>query len=288
MLLPPDYEFPPQTNTISLADLTRVSIVPEHSFSMNFRLRAKTAVVLLVLADAAGLARLPSINFGGAPGAPGADFSTLSRLFAGHTGFTAKSEVRMYDKSHQETIRAAMNFSYLENKIRIEIDVTRMKNKDLPPGIADQLEQMGMDQVVMLIRPDKKSVYAIYPKLAACLSQPLPRENAGAAKMDKQTIGKETLDGYSCVKNKVTFTAEKGGKEELTVWNAPDLKDFPVQILTRQGDETVITRYKQIQLAKPDAKLFDLPSGFKEYSDTQSFMQGITVKILGGGLSETK
>jgi hypothetical protein len=245
-------------------------------------------VVSFLFTGTAGLAQLPSLNLGGGGSAVGADFATMSKLFGSHDGFTAKSEVRMYDKSQKETISAAMNFAYLENKTRIEIDATQMKNKDLPAGIADQLKQMGLDQAVTLIRPDRKAIYVLYPRLEACLTVPLPKETAGPAKLDKEAIGKETLDGHPCVKNKVTLTSEQGAKEELTVWNATDLKDFPVQVLAKQNDDTVITRYKQIQLTKPDAKLFDLPAGFKEYSDTQSFMQGIMAKILAGEVPQKK
>lgn len=243
------------------------------------------AVVFFLLAVNTGLGQLPNLNLKGTSGAPGTDFATMLRLLGGQNGFTARCEVRVYDKSQKETISVEMNFAYLENKIRMEIDVAQMKNKDLPAGIAGQLKQLGMDQVVTLIRPDKKSIHVIYPKLEACLAQPLQLDTA---KFDKQAIGKETLDGRSCVKNKVTLNFEKGGKEELTVWYATDLKEFPVQVLTQQGEETVITRYKQIQLTKPDAKQFDLPAGFKEYSDMQSFIQGITAKIIAGDASETK
>lgn len=246
------------------------------------------AMVILLVTVAAGQAQMPSLNFGGASGAPGTDFAKLFKLFADHPGFTAKSEVRMYDKNQKETISVTMNFAYLENKIRMEIDLAQMKNKDLPAGIADQLKLLGMDQVVTLIRPDKKSVYVIYPKLEACLAQPLPNETTDDSKMEKQAIGKETLDGHPCVKHKVTFTSAKGAKEELTVWYATPLKELPVQVLTKQGDETAITRYKQVQLTKPDARQFDLPAGFKQYSDMQSFMQGITAKIISGEVPEAK
>jgi hypothetical protein len=278
-----------QVRAISLVNWPGFSILPEHSFAMKHaNLARTTAALLFLLAVASSLAQLPSLDFGVASGAPGTDFTTLFKLFAGHPGFTAKSEVRMYDKAQKETISVAMNFAYLENKIRMEIDVAQMKNKDLPAAITGQLKSLGMDQVVMLIRPDRKSVHVLYPKLEACLTQPLPKETATDSKLEKQAIGKETLEGQPCEKNRVTFTSAKGGKEELTVWYATNLKDFPVQVLTKQGDETVVTRYQQIQLLKPDAKLFDLPAGFKEYSDLQSFMQGITAKIIAGEVSETK
>jgi hypothetical protein len=246
------------------------------------------ATILFLLCLTPGLGQLPSLNFGGASATPGTDFTTLFRLFAGHPGFTAKSEVRMSDKNQKETISVVMNFAYLENKIRMEIDLAQMKNKDLPDGIASQLKQLGMDQVVTLIRLDWKSVQVIYPKLQACLTQPLPKETTPEPKMVKQTIGKETLDGQPCVKNKVTISSTKGAAEELTVWQATNLKDFPLQILAKQGDETVITRYRQVQLVKPDAKLFDLPAGCKEYSDTRAFMRGITARFMAGDVPESK
>jgi hypothetical protein len=245
-------------------------------------------VVAFLLTCVVGRAQLPSVNFPSAASAPGTDFATMSRLLGSHSGFTARYEVRMYDKSQKETISAAMNCAYLENKMRLEINLAQMKNKDLPAGFADQLKQMGMDQIVTLIRPDKQSIYVVYPKLEACLTQPLPKETEGNRAVEKQALGKETLDGEPCVKNRVTFTSNKGGKEELTVWNATNLKDFPVQVLTKQDDDTIITRYRQIQLAKPEARLFDLPAGFKEYEDTQSFVQGIMPKVLSGGLPDSQ
>jgi len=252
------------------------------------RLTRIATIVMLLATVVAGPAQLPSLSLGGASGTPGTDFTTLFQLLAGKPGFTAKSEVRMFDKTQKETISVTMDFAYLENKVRMEIDLAQMRNKDLPVGLADQLKVLGMDQVVTLIRPDMKSVYVIYPKLQACLAQSLPGESNDIPKMDKQAIGKETLDGNPCVKHKVTFTSAKGAKEELTVWFATNLKDFPVQVLSNRGEETAITRYRQVQFTKPDAKQFDLPAGFKQYSDLQSFMQGITSKIISGEVPETK
>lgn len=251
----------------------------------HIQLPRLVAAVLLVFPAMAGLAQLPSLNFGGGAGAPGTDFATMLRLLGSQTGFTARYEVRMLDKDQKETLSAAMNFAYLENKIRLEIDVAQMKNKDLPANLVDQLKQVGMDQFVTLIRPDKKSILVVCPRLEASLTQPLQLETA---KIEKQPIGKEALDDQPCVKNKVTFTPVKGAKEELTVWCATNLKDFPVQFLTKQNGETVIARFKQIQLVRPEARLFDLPAGFKEYNDTASFMAGVTAKILAGDLLDAK
>jgi hypothetical protein len=49
---------------------------------------------------------------------------------------------------------------------------------------------------------------------------------------------------------------------EATTWNAGDLKDLPIQIETKQKDKTVIMRFTHVELAKPDAKQFDVPADY--------------------------
>jgi len=232
-----------------------------------------------------GLTQLPSLDLGAGLGGAGSDLATMTKLFGSHTAFTAKSDVRVYDKNQKETISTPMDFSYLDKKIRIKIDMTQMKNKEIPAGVAEQLKQFGMDQVVSIVRPDRQKLYVLYPKLQSCVVLPMPKteaETTAEAKLSKQAIGKESLDGHPCVKHKVTLTSAKGEKQELTVWNATDLKDFPVQILTAQNDDTVITRYRQIRFTKPSVTLFDPPANYTEYSDMQTFVQGVMTKILGG------
>lgn len=254
------------------------------------RLAAMTVAILLAAVRTA-LPQMPTLDFSAGPAGGGADLAFMARLFASHPAFSAKSDVRVYDKNQNETISTPMDFFYLDKKMRVEIDMSKMKNKDLPAGVLEQLKQFGMDQVVSIIRPDRKTMHVLYPKLKACVTLPLPKadaEDAAPAALAKEPVGKEALDGRACVKNKVTFTSAKGEKQERTVWYAKDLKDFPVQILGVQNDDTVITRYRQIQFTKPEARLFDPPADFKEYTDMQSFMQGVMSQILGGGAPTAK
>ena len=57
----------------------------------------------------------------------------------------------------------------------------------------------------------------------------------GDYKVETTEIGKETLDGHPCVKNKYVVTDNEGVKHESTVWNATDLKNFPVKIQTTEA-----------------------------------------------------
>jgi len=69
---------------------------------------------------------------------------------------------------------------------------------------------------------------------------------------------------------------------EATVWNATDLKNFPVKIqhTPPQGQETTMV-FRDIKLSKPDAKLFEPPSDFKKYAGVQELMQQEMMKRMG-------
>jgi len=239
-----------------------------------------TVIAAWLLASSTAFSQMPGT------GAPAGVNAALTKLFGNITAFSAKCDVRVLDKTQKETMAVAMNFALLDNKVRVEIDMTQMKASNLPPGAAESMKQMGMDRVVSIIRPDKKGMYINYPGMQSYVNMPLPKEDAEALeknpKIEKTALGKETIDGHPCVKNKVVATDDKGQKNEAIVWNATDLKDFPVQIQTAKKENTVVMRYHQIQFAKPDAKQFDPPAGFTEYSDVQQLMQGAMKKMMGG------
>jgi len=237
--------------------------------------------MLLLLTGSVGLAQLPGA---GGAGTLGTDFATLSKLFGEHTAFTTKSDVRIYDKDQKETTSFVMNFVRLDNKYRVEIDISQMKNKDMPAAAIAAMKQLNMDKVVTIVRPEKKVQYLIFPGIQSYVNTPLTKDEADAfvknPKIDKAATGKETLDGHACVKHKIVATDDKKAKTEFTVWNATDLKDFPVQIMTQEKDATVIIRYKEIQLAKPDTKQFDVPADFKAYPDYLALAQAATMKMM--------
>jgi len=222
------------------------------------------------------------------PGGPPAGMSAaLTKLFGDIKAFTAKADVQVLDEAQKEKVSLPMDFALLDNNVRVEMDLTQMKNKDMPPGAAESLKQMGMSQIVSVIRPDKKAIYFIYPDQKAVLNMPMSPEDAAAAekapKLEKTAVGKETLDGHACVKNKVVITDDKGKNLEATTWNATDLKDFPVQIQTKEKENTSIVHFKDIQFTKPEAKQFEVPAGYTQFNDPQEMMQGIMKKMMEQG-----
>ena len=235
------------------------------------------ARVLAVLLASAGVA-FAQMDMPGSP----------AGMFGDVKAFTAKSDVRVFDKDQKEKISTPMGFALLDGKMRVDIDISQMTNKDVPAAAYASMRQFGMDHVASIFRPDKKVGYIIFPGMQSYLKMPLPKEELEVykknPKLEKTVLGKETLDGHPCVKNRVVMTDDQGRKHEATVWNASDLKDFPVKIQTTEKDNMIILRYHQIQLVRPAAQQFEVPAGFKAYDDMPSLMQGVMMKVTRCGI----
>lgn len=222
---------------------------------------------------------------GGSPGGPNFGGS-MSKLFGDNKTFSSSVEIQAKDgQAGDTTIPGKLTFD--DGKSRFEMDMTKMKNSKMPPGAAEQMKAMGMDSMVVISRPDKKLSYMVYAGLNAYVEMPLKESDSAEAinKLNVETteLAKETVDNHPTVKNKVVITDDKGKKQEFTVWNASDLKSFPVKLeMTERG--TVVTMlFKDVKLAKPEAKLFDAPAGLKKYDNMMTMMQEEMMKKMGGG-----
>jgi len=220
-------------------------------------------------------------QFGG-PGSTGVSAS-LIRLFGTNNTFTAQAEVQVLDVKNKELIGTPMNFALADNKIRVEVDLNRMRNRMEPDALA-KVKPLGMDSVVSIIRPEQKAALIVFPKLSAFVKLDMPPTEAEAfltrAKIERTTLGKEKMEGRSCVKQRVVITDDAGKKSEATVWIAPDLRNFPVCVATREKEGTVTVRFRQIQFTRAEAGKFEPPAGFVECADIQVLMAGPVVKYM--------
>jgi len=130
------------------------------------------------------------------------------------------------------------------------------------------LKQAGLDRMVSIFRPDKKATYLVYPGVQSYQELPLAKGEAEAYEQglrpEKTVLGKETLDGHPCVKNKVIVKSGKGPVLEAFTWNATDLKDFPLQIEMKENGNTMRMYFTQVRLIKPDARQFELPANYSK------------------------
>jgi hypothetical protein len=209
----------------------------------------------------------------------------MAKLFGGISAYSANMEVQTKDGSGNTMTMPSKIFS-LDGKTRVETDMAKMQSGNMSPDAAEQMKAMGMDSMVMISRPDAKISYLIYPGLQAYAANPMPDREATAAaandKVETTELGKDTVDGHPCVKTKFIVTDDQGNKHESVVWNATDLKKFPIKIETVQQGRTMTMLFKDVNLARPDAGLFDPPSNYTKYDSMQAMMQAVMMKRMGG------
>ena len=240
--------------------------------------RVGAGLMCLLVSGLAAHAQMP-----GAAGPAGMS-AALTKLFGATTAFSAKGEMRVTDAAHNEVAFWPMDFAVLDRRIRVQIDLTQTRNKDMPADTAATLKKIGMSQVISIIRPDKKLVYVIYPDQRVLLAMPLPKEDyegsQQAPKVSKTPLGKETIDGHPCVKNRVLISGANGQSAEAVTWDATDLKDLPIQIETQEKDSTSIVRFKQVQFARPTEALFEEPTGYTRYDNPDDLKLGVMKKMM--------
>jgi hypothetical protein len=213
----------------------------------------------------------------------------MMSIFGNLSAFEAKASLDAVDASGQLQSSTPMEVGFLDRKIRIEMDMTHMKGKAIPPEMVATLDKMGMARVLSIIRPDKKLLYIAYPGQKVLCTRSMSKDEAEAyskpPKMAKTRLGKETINGHPCVRNKVVLTDANNKTLELTTWEASDLKDFPVQIQTQEEGKTVLWRFQQVEFTRPDATRFEPPNGYTRYPDMDSLMRAVLEKsgALGQG-----
>ena len=226
---------------------------------------------------------------GGTGRAPrGPDLSgSMAKIFGDNTAFTATLELQAKSGAG-EAMSMPGKIQALDGKSRFEIDMTQAQQGRQPSAQENaQLKAMGidMDKLVMISRPDKKMSYMVLPGMQSyvenLIDDPDAAKSAADYKIEKTQLSKETVDGHPCVKNKVVVTDKNGKAHESTVWNATDLKDFPVKIETQEGGQTSTMLFKDIKLVKPNASEFDPPTTFTKYSDMGQMIQGEVMKRMG-------
>jgi Domain of unknown function (DUF4412) len=208
--------------------------------------------------------------------------AALIKFFGANNTFSADCDLKVSSANQGEVMSGAMTYAMSVDKVRTEIDMTKMKSAQMPPAVLESMKKMGMGQAVSIARQDQKLVYLIYPGLKAYAKMPIGAgESATSAepKIDKTKLGEETVDGHPCVKNRVSLTADNGEKHEAILWNATDMKDFPLEIQSTEQGMTALMHFKNINFAKPDAALFEPPAEFKAYDNVQQMMMTAMQKM---------
>ena len=191
----------------------------------------------LSLLVAAGLAAgtLPMCaQMGGSP-APQMD-NTMQKLFGDNQSFSADTKIQVASDRGPMTLSGKMYFD--KGNSRTELDMSQMQGANIPPQAMALMKSSGLDKMVSITQPGSHVVDLIYPNAQAYAEMSVPAPASGgtnAASVTLTALGNETIAGHPCVKNKAVVTDAQGATHQLTVWNATDLNNFPVQIVFDRG-----------------------------------------------------
>src|SRR5882762_3641262 len=186
---------------------------PFTNMKMQHRIILATVLAISVLASHGQ----PG-GVGGPP--PGPSMSgRMKKVFGEHTAFSANLEMQYQGESSSDAMIMPGKMAVLDGKSRFEMDMTQMKGGQLTPASAAQMKQMGMGSMTAISRPDKKLNYMVYPGLQAYLENAMRDPDADKPdsdfKVEVTELGKETVDGHPCVKNKVIVTDKEAKKHEF-------------------------------------------------------------------------
>ena len=253
------------------------------------RIPAASCFFLLLLCGAqAQFANLGSL---GANATPDPSFdATFARLLGEHQGFSAEMEFAVLDADRKPASMVPGQLSFLDGKSRFELDLSRVKGFGMASDMAAQLKAAGMAELVMIRRPDRSLKYTVYVGLASYTEEKLATEaketkamTKAATKKEVTKLGEETVAGHPCVKNKVVVIDDKDQRSEATLWNAIDLKGFPVRMEMVEDGKTTTRTFKNLKLSKPDSALFEPPADMTRYESLVAMLQGVMTKAMGVG-----
>jgi hypothetical protein len=188
----------------------------------------------------------------------------------------------MLDKEEKEISAIPMTMAMRDGKLRSEMNLSDIKGNSIPAEAGAMMKQAGMDKMVTIARPDKKMNVISYPGLKSYCETPFSASEAAEGKVEITEVGKETVDGHPCVKKKLTTTDSKGRPQEAFVWQASDLKNFPVQMEMAQRANKLIVKFQSPTLETPEAALFEIPADYTKYDSVQALMQAAMMKMFNG------
>jgi hypothetical protein len=127
-----------------------------------------------------------------------------------------------------------------------------------------QDESLGGKSVV-ITRLDRKLIWVLLPAQKMYMETPISQQKSNPLGLDpdsitkRERIGKETLDGHPCVKEKVTTKEADGSTESMYYWEATDL-GWPIKAEAIDGSWSYT--YKAIKTGRQDPSLFEVPKGY--------------------------
>jgi len=163
----------------------------------------------------------------------------------------------------------------------MEMPMAKMGNKS-------RVENPGMKGIVTITLADAKKTIMmntntkVYSEQITQERDQMPNMYDPDVVFEKKKMGNETIDGHPCVKYDTVFyrKSKPEEKHKAIVWEAQDLKEFPIQIEVTVPASSkypgsggkMVMKYKDIKLGAATASMFEVPSGYKKVNSPQEVM----------------
>jgi hypothetical protein len=206
---------------------------------------------------------------------PGAlNFSgSLSRVFAEQKFFSADLTMQV-SKEFGAIMSVPGKMSYSEGNSRFASDLSQAKGLEYSPEMLEQMKASGLAKTIVISRLQEHKNCTVYPELYSYVEKPDAKPfdpSRVLVKVDE--IGRETISGHPCVKNTLRIAAPRAEPEEFTVWNATDLKSFPIRVEMIRSRTRVVLLFDHVLFERPDAKLFEPPPDYVGFESVRSMLE---------------
>ena len=184
----------------------------------------------------------------------------------GKRDFSALMVSTTVNKSKTDTMVMETSIAKAGEKFRSDMDMSKMAKgqQGMPPELS---------RMVVISRGDKQVGYTLYPNKKRYIAHPeTEKEKGDAPKIEKIKVGSETIDGHPTDKFKVRIIHKDDKVYEGFMWNARDLDGMTIKTETENNDFKMTTELKHIVLKRPEASLFEIPSGYTEAKDFTELM----------------
>jgi hypothetical protein len=143
--------------------------------------------------------------------------------------------------------------------------------KDEPRKIyrSGNLLRVDLDNKFHVTDLVRNSTWAVHPERCSHVGGPDVRSypfsvlnNYKVERLPSDEKEKETIDGHVCKIERATFASKEDRPivVKMKLWEAEDLKGFPVKIEITSSTRTITVTYKDVNLDPPDPSLFKLPA----------------------------
>ena len=188
--------------------------------------------------------------------------------------FSASGEMKICKDDGAPQMVLPLELAVSTNSLRWEFDI--MKSWTMPPSVQASAKLMHLDKTVFLTNLKQKRLYMLYPGVQAFISLPIPNSTfadlivrTDQINIKREKLGRETIDGHDCIKERVIEQEPNCPTEEGLVWSAVDLQNFPVKMELHTKGSVLKFDFHDVQLVKPAVSMFEIPTNYVAFTNSK-------------------